>query len=488
MLVFLRKKAGVISAVVVGSMVLTLFAGTLFLGGNTSKTNRINPEDIIATVGDTVISTTKYNEILNQYIVRYRIGSDQKQDPDFIELLQYTAFEQALQSTILLDAAKAAGVKPRNADLDAAMQGVLVQYDLKDESQLKDKLKEANYPWDTFKENIENDVKVQLFSNYLQNSAKVTNQDVNNHYVRVNVQQILIRVTPGEKTAEEVGKKKAEDLFFQLQKGADFGALAKAHSQDLQSKDNGGNLGWIEYGSTVPEFETVMYALDTGEISHPIRTPFGFQIIKVLEKKTTNKPANINYESEKTKLLQLKQQNAIANYIRGTISQSKLDIRNPYIRAYYYKVTGEDSGALGAYQAQESINTYDPRPHYFSAKLYKTMGDSKNQLLELKRAVLKGELAQQADIPLAHIELGKLLGAQGNIASKNAEFDKAMTSAKGHLVVMKTVEQALKTAGDTHRAGIIAGEIMHVEAMIKQANATPNTTGGTPPAAATLKL
>ena len=116
------------------------------------------------------------------------------------------------------------------------------------------------------------------------------------------------------------------------------------------------------------------------------------------------------------------------------------------------------------------------------------MGDSKNQLLELKRAVLKGELAQQADIPLAHIELGKLLGAQGNIASKNAEFDKAMTSAKGHLVVMKTVEQALKTAGDTHRAGIIAGEIMHVEAMIKQANATPNTTGGTPPAAATLKL
>ena len=130
-----------------------------------------------------------------------------------------------MQSTILLDAAKAAGVKPRNADLDAAMQGVLVQYDLKDESQLKDKLKEANYPWDTFKENIENDVKVQLFSNYLQNSAKVTNQDVNNHYVRVNVQQILIRVTPGDKTAEEVGKKKAEDLFFQLQKGADFGAF-----------------------------------------------------------------------------------------------------------------------------------------------------------------------------------------------------------------------------------------------------------------------
>ncbi len=488
MLVFLRKKAGVIAAIVVGAMVLTLFAGTLFLGNKGSNGSHINQEDIIATVGDTVISTAKYNEILNQYIVRYRISSAQKQDPDFIELLQYTAFEQALQSTILLDAAKAAGVKPRGADLDAAMQGVLVQYDLKDESQLKQKLKEANYPWDTFEENIENDVKVQLFTNYLQNSVKVTNQDVDNHYVQAKVQQILIRVAPGDKAAEETAKKRAEDLFLQLQKGADFSTLAKANSQDLQSKDNGGNLGWIEYGSTVPEFETVMYALDTGEISHPIRTPFGFQIIKVLEKKTTSRPANINYESEKTKLLQLKQQNAVANYIRGTVSQSKLEIRNPYIRAYYAKVTGDDKGAIGAYQAQESINSYDPRPHYFSAKLYKTNGDSENQLIELKRAVLKGELAPQADIPLAHIELGKLFGAQGKSASQNAEFDKAMTSAKGHLVVMKTVEQALKKAGDARRSGIVAAEIMQIEAMIKQANTAQNTPGATPTASATLKL
>ncbi|NBV82691.1 hypothetical protein EBR57_00995 [bacterium] len=488
MLVLLRKKAGVIAAIVVTAMVLTLFAGTLFLGSSQNTTAHVNPEDVIATVGDTIVTTEKYNEILNQFIIRYQLNSAQKQDPEFLELVQYTAFEQALQTAIILEAANAADVKVRSADLDAAMQGVLVQYDLKDESQLKQKLKEANYPWDKFEENLENDVKIQLFSAYLQRNVKVTNQDVNNHYVQARVQQILIRVAPGDKEAEETAKKKADDLFAQLQKGADFSTLAKDHSQDLQSKDKGGDLGWIQYGSTVPEFETAMYALDTGEISRPIRTPFGFQIIKVIEKKATPRPVAVNYEAEKTQLLQLKQQNAVANYIRGVVSQGKLDIRNPYIRAYYAKVTGDDKGALDAYQAQESLNSYDPRPHYFAAKIYSAQKNTDAALTELKRAVLKGELSQSGDIPIAHVELGKAYGKQGNIASQNAEFDKAMASAKGHLMVMKTIEKALKEAGDARRSGLVATEVMHIEAMIKQNQAAQNPSAKDAAQSSTLKL
>ncbi|MCX7897365.1 MAG: peptidylprolyl isomerase [Rhodocyclaceae bacterium] len=94
---------------------------------------------------------------------------------------------------------------------------------------------------------------------------------------------ILIKV--GEGASEAEARHRLATLKERLDHGADFAELARQYSQDL-SAAKGGELGWLYPGDTVPEFERAMDALGVGEISAPVRTPFGWHLIQVLERKT----------------------------------------------------------------------------------------------------------------------------------------------------------------------------------------------------------
>jgi peptidyl-prolyl cis-trans isomerase SurA len=101
---------------------------------------------------------------------------------------------------------------------------------------------------------------------------------------QTHARHILIKVNQMVSAAE--ARRKLVDLKQRLDnKAAKFEELARLHSNDL-SASKGGDLGWIYPGDTVPEFERAMNALQPGEVSEPIETPFGFHLIEVLERKT----------------------------------------------------------------------------------------------------------------------------------------------------------------------------------------------------------
>jgi peptidyl-prolyl cis-trans isomerase D len=100
---------------------------------------------------------------------------------------------------------------------------------------------------------------------------------------RAHIAHILFK-TVG-KTDSEVAeiKKKADDVLEKTKHGGKFADLAKQYSEDT-SKDNGGDLGWIVRGQTVPEFEAAAFSLPKGSVSDLVKTQYGFHIIEVLDR------------------------------------------------------------------------------------------------------------------------------------------------------------------------------------------------------------
>ena len=100
---------------------------------------------------------------------------------------------------------------------------------------------------------------------------------------QTHAQHILIRLN--EVVSEEDAIQRLSELKDRIVMGnADFGDLARQHSDD-GSAAKGGDLGWLSPGETVPEFERAMNALQPDQVSDPVQTPFGFHLIKVLERR-----------------------------------------------------------------------------------------------------------------------------------------------------------------------------------------------------------
>jgi peptidyl-prolyl cis-trans isomerase D len=104
---------------------------------------------------------------------------------------------------------------------------------------------------------------------------------------QVKVRHILISVDPNAgPDADAKAKAKAQDILDQIHKddGKNFADLAKKYSDDPGSKDQGGELGWLKRGATVPQFDAVAFAQKPGQISGLVRTQFGYHIIQTEEK------------------------------------------------------------------------------------------------------------------------------------------------------------------------------------------------------------
>jgi peptidyl-prolyl cis-trans isomerase D len=125
------------------------------------------------------------------------------------------------------------------------------------------------------------DADVQAYYNQHQSQYQVKEQ--------VKVRHILIAVPNGaDSKTDAAAKAKAEDLLKQLKSGANFADLASKNSDDPGSKAQGGELGWLDRGRTVPEFDKVAFSLAPGQTSDVIKTQFGYHILQVEDKKTAH--------------------------------------------------------------------------------------------------------------------------------------------------------------------------------------------------------
>jgi len=140
------------------------------------------------------------------------------------------------------------------------------------------------------------------------------------------VRHILVRT--GERVSEAEARRRLEELRERIVTGgADFTALARAHSEDPASGARGGEIGWIVPGDTVPEFERAVDALRPGELSAPVKTPFGWHLVQVLERREDRLPPERLRLAARQAIRERKAEEAYEEWLRQLRDRAYVEIR-----------------------------------------------------------------------------------------------------------------------------------------------------------------
>src|SRR3546814_9579678 len=149
---------------------------------------------------------------------------------------------------------------------------------------------------------------------------------------------ILIQVEPGaDAAAQKAAEEKAAAIAAEARKpGADFAALAREDSDDTGSKDSGGDLGWIAHdGGMVQPFEDALFAMQPGDVSEPVKTDFGWPVIKLREvrsgQQTSFEEARAQLEGEQAEVARERAFNELTGKLVDPIGSASVRERvGPY--------------------------------------------------------------------------------------------------------------------------------------------------------------
>ena len=141
---------------------------------------------------------------------------------------------------------------------------------------------------------------------------------------QTHARHILVRVN--EIVSESDAKAKIDRLKDRIDSGTKFEELAKLNSEDTTSA-KGGDLGWLNPGDTVPEFDEAMKKLELNQISAPVRTPFGWHLIQVLERRRQDITGDRARSEAQVAIRQRKADEAFQDWVRQIRDRAYVEVR-----------------------------------------------------------------------------------------------------------------------------------------------------------------
>lgn len=247
-------------------------------------------ENVLAKVNDETVLV----QDLDSEITKLSAYYSQMMDPIS---LKKTVLEQLIVKKLLLQEAQKLKIDVSDEELNSELEKVYTQYGLTLE-QFKQKIIEKGMTY----EEVVKDYKEQIVLNKLVEAAIIqdepTDAEIKEYYDKnkdalasVEASHILVCYKGTQSCTQERSEVEALNLINEAlvkikQEGKDFGEVAKEYS-DCPSKSVGGSLGWFTKGKMVKEFENAAFAQEKGTISSPVKTPFGYHIIRIDDKKTT---------------------------------------------------------------------------------------------------------------------------------------------------------------------------------------------------------
>jgi peptidyl-prolyl cis-trans isomerase SurA len=253
---------------------------------------------VIAIVGDTAVLQSD----LQEYVLRlqFQQGIRIPQEPRQLETFLRQVLEQKINEVLFVIHAEREGITITEGELNTVVDERIARArsQFSNELEFEQALAADGVTAPEYRIRIAEQTRAELLTNrYLQmrvsgmQPVPVSDEEISERFeaqrqalgsrpATVTLKQVVITPQPAN-DARLLAEEEAAQALSRARSGEDFALLAREYSDDPGTRDQGGELGWVRSGELVPEFENALFAMEAGDLSDIVETPFGFHIIQL---------------------------------------------------------------------------------------------------------------------------------------------------------------------------------------------------------------
>jgi peptidyl-prolyl cis-trans isomerase SurA len=248
---------------------------------------------VLAKVNDEIITLGDYLQQRKQVLEEiYRQNASEAETRQRIEQARDRLLPSLIEERLLLQKASSLGLTTTSEEADRIVKSIMEQNRIVDEADLERRLKAEGMTLAELRANITRRSLIEKVKQFeIAAKVVVTEEEAKRYYEehreefrepeRVRLREIVLLT---DKREPEQVRKEIEEIAALIRNGADFAELATLFSQ-APSSEQGGDLGLLQTGELAPEIAEAASRLEAGQVSDPVRTRFGFHIIKLVERK-----------------------------------------------------------------------------------------------------------------------------------------------------------------------------------------------------------
>lgn len=256
---------------------------------------------IVAVVGDSIIT----NFDMDEELIRYQADNRQPLPPEGPERdkLRKQLLDNMINQLVLLqEAQRDTSIHIQDQDVNSQVDGILANYRRAYGGDIgfQQALRQSDMTLAKFRDDLLSRTRSQiLLRDYMQKVMRdrkpppVTEREMRDYFeankaqwgerpATVSFAQVVIPVMPSD-TADSTAVRTIREIMAKVKQKVDFAQLAREYSQDPGTRDRGGDLGWFSAGKMLPGFDHAVFSMLPGEVRGPVRTSYGYHVIKLLK-------------------------------------------------------------------------------------------------------------------------------------------------------------------------------------------------------------
>lgn len=332
---------GIVKLMKMKKLLAIFTAGVLTIGMTACNgTQTVKEEPYVAKVNDQMIAYADYekNFMIFKKQIEANVGEDiwtqdAGEGKTYGTVFKEQILEKLIEDEVLSQEASKAGLKVDEKEIASQLENFKKQ--IETNKDYKEYLEKNGISDDFIKKQMEIDNLLTKLRVDYDEKNQIPEEKIKKYYQEnqaeftmdeVRASHILFKTVddnrlPLDETAKEAVKTKAQEILDRVKAGEDFAKLAKEHSEDPGSAENGGDLNFFPRGQMVKPFEDAAFSMEVGQISGLVESNFGYHIIKVTDKKNETS----TFEEVQDRIKSTLMDEAYQNYIEELKAKTKIE-------------------------------------------------------------------------------------------------------------------------------------------------------------------